>query len=143
MNLLTIWCTSPPEFQPKDRVVSLVFHHPPEIEPGTKGTIVSTQIGSLYAVQLPNGDLHRWFAGSELQPVNAQFSYCGLIRPGSYARILSTEGHPPHIMAGMIVKIVKVIGQVSFYDLIIDDKGYHRWLAGFEIASLNTVSHME
>ena len=140
MNLLAIWCTSPPEFRSNDRVVSLVYHHPPEIEPGTKGTIISPRVGNLYAVQLPNGDLHRWFAGSELQPITPQFNYCGLICEGSYARITSTEGHPPHIKAGMIVKIIKAIIQVSFYDLMIDEKGYHRWLAGFEIVPLGVVS---
>jgi hypothetical protein len=140
VNLLAIWCPSPPEFHSNDRVASLVSHHPPEIEPGTNGTIVSARIGSLYAVQLPNGDLHRWFAGSELQPVAPQCNYCGLMCEGSLARITSTEGHPPHIKAGMVVKIVKAIGQVSFYDLMIDGKGYHRWLAGFEIVPLDLVS---
>ena len=140
MNLLPIWCISPPQFQSKDRVVSLVSHHPPEVEPGTKGTIVSPWIGSLYAVQLPNGDLHRWFAGSELQALNPQYNYCGLLCEGSFAKILSNEGHPPHIKVGTIVKVVKAMAQVSFYDLIIDGKGYHRWLAEFEIVSLAVVS---
>jgi hypothetical protein len=120
-----------------------VYHHPPEIEPGTKGTIVSPRTGSLYAVQLPNGELHQWFAGFELEPVNFQNIYCGLLLPGSFARILTAQGHPPHIKPGTIVRIVKVIGQVPFYDLMIDRKGYHRWLAEFEIASLNVVSHKE
>lgn len=140
MNFLAICCPSPPEFRSNDRVVSLVHHHPPEIVPGTKGTIVSARVGNLYAVQLPNGDLHRWFAGSELQPITPKFNYCGLIYEGSSARIITAEGHPPHIKPGMIVKIVKAIAQVSYYDLIIDEKGYHRWLAGFEIVPIDVVS---
>lgn len=140
---MAIWCVSPPEFQSNDRVVSLVYHHPPEIEPGTKGTIVLPRIGSLYAVQLPNGELHRWFAGFELEPVNFQHNYCGLLWPGSFARILTTQGHPPDIKPGTTVRIVKAIGQVPFYDLMIDEKGYHRWLAEFEIVSLNVVLQKE
>lgn len=135
MNLLTLWCPSPPQFQAEDRIVSLVSHHPPEIEPGTKGTIVSPHIGSLYAIQLPNGELHRWFDSSELQAINAQYNYCRLLCEGTFARITSTKGHPPEIKAGTIVKIVKTIAQVPYYDLMIDGKGYHRWLAEFEIVS--------
>jgi hypothetical protein len=118
----------------------LVYHHPPEIEPGTKGTVISTRVGSLYAVQLPNGELHRWFAGFELQPVKSHFTYCGLLSPGSFARILTTEGHPPLIKAGSVVKIVKTIIQVPYYDFIKDDKSYHRWMAEFEIVSDSVVS---
>jgi hypothetical protein len=140
VSLLAIWYASPPEFQSKDRVVSLVSHHPPEVEPGTEGTIVSPRIGSLYAVQLPNGELHRWFAGFELQPLNPQSNYCGLLYEGTFVKIIPTEGHPSHIKAGMIVRIVKAMNQVPYYDLIIDNKGYHRWLAEFEIASLAVIS---
>lgn len=134
---MAIFCVNPPEFKRNDRVVSLVYHLP-EIKPGTKGIIVSPRVGSLYAVQLPNGDLHRWFAGSELQPVHSNQNYFGLLYPGSYAKILSTKGHPSHIKSGMIVRIVKAIAQVPFYDLIIDGK-YHRWLAEFEIVPLAVV----
>ncbi|WP_027626528.1 hypothetical protein [Clostridium lundense] len=140
---MAVWCPSPPEFQRNDRVVSLVYHHPPEVEPGTKGTIVSPQIGSLYAVQLPNGELHRWFAGFELEPVNSYPNYFGLLYPGSFAKILTSQGHPPTIKPGMIVRIIKVISQVPFYDLMIDGKGYHRWLADFELVSLNVVCPKE
>ncbi|HYE67076.1 MAG TPA: hypothetical protein VEA58_00610 [Anaerovoracaceae bacterium] len=133
------WCSGP-QFQHNDRVVSLVYHHPPEIVPGTKGTIVMPRIGSLYAVQLPDGELHQWFSGSELEPVDSQFNQYGLLEPGSMAKIITQEGHPPHITPGMQVRIVRVLDHVPFYDLMIDGHGYHRWLADFEMASMDTVS---
>lgn len=123
--MMALWCNSLPQFQPNDRVVSLVYH-PPEIEPGTKGVIVSPQQGSLYAVQLPNGELHRWFAGFELEPIKTVINYRKLNMPGSPARIISTEGHPPHIKIGTVVRVVQSLGMVTFYDLMLDGKGYHR-----------------
>lgn len=129
---MSMWCVSPPEFQPNERVVSLVFH-PPEIASGTAGTIVSPHIGRLYAVQLPSGELHTWFAEGELMSLQSGLP----LVPGSYARIVSTEGHGTHVSVGMTVKIVKIIGQVAYYDLMIDGHGYHRWLAEFEIVPVS------
>lgn len=97
-------------------------------------TIVSPRTGSLYAVQLPNGELHRWFAGFELEPVQMTGQFQPM-RPGSSARIISTEGHPAHIQKDMTVRIVKVLDMVPFYDLMLDGK-YHRWIADFEAAPL-------
>lgn len=136
---MAIWFTSPPEFKTNDRVASLVSHHPPEVLPGTKGTVVAPHIGNLYAVQLPDGKLHRCFAGFELEPINPYLNYCGLLYEGSYARITNTKGHPPEIKAGTKVKIVNALSHASFYDLMLDEKGYHRWLADFELASLSVV----
>ncbi len=114
------------EFQKGDRVVSLVCHLP-EIMPGTEAEIYSGRIGDLYAVQLPNGELHRWFAAFELQPCRGS----GLC-PGSFARVLTADGHGPHIMPGMVVKIVKAFCDIDFYDAIVHGE-YHRWFVGFEI----------
>ena len=133
---MPLWCSSPPEFRRGDRVVAYVSH-PPEIEPGARGTIYSPYSGDLYAVQLPSGELHRWFAGSELEPLNKEFG-SRFLEPGTLARITSTEGHPPDIKVGMVVRVIQSLGMVPFYDLIINGK-YHRWLAGFEIASENVV----
>jgi hypothetical protein len=132
---MALRCGSPPEFKPNDRVVSFVSH-PPEIQPGTKATIVSPHHGSLYAVQLPSGELHQWFAGSELQPVNMVPGYSRLLRPGSSAKVMQTNGHPSHITAGMVVRIIQTLELVPFYDLMLDGHGYHRWLAEFEIAPI-------
>lgn len=57
-----------PQFKPGDRVVSLVSH-PPEISSETEAIVIRPYIGTLYAVLLPNGELYRWFADFELQPV--------------------------------------------------------------------------
>lgn len=132
---MALFCINPPEFCPNDRVVSLACHHP-EIEPGTHETIVAPHIGSLYAVQLPDGELHTWFARFELEPVDARQRDCDFICPGSLARVVSTEGHPHHIECGMVVKIVKAIEKIVYYDVIVDCHGYHRWMAESEIASL-------
>lgn len=129
-------CLTSPQFHANDRVVSLVYHHPPEIEPGTKGTIVKPRMGSLYAVQLPDGELHRWFSRFELESLN-QKNYWDLLCPGDLAKVISNEGHPHHIIPGTVVSIVKVIDKVPYYDLIIDGKGYHRWLADFEMIPLS------
>ncbi|KGK88372.1 hypothetical protein DP73_12825 [Desulfosporosinus sp. HMP52] len=121
-----------PGFKPGDKVVALVFH-PPEIRSGTKATIISPRVESLYAVQLPDGELHRWFTGSELEPVSPCLNHYGILQAGELARVLNEKGHPPKIQQGMIVKIVKVFPQTLVYDLKLENGKYHRWLADFEI----------
>lgn len=123
------------EFHPGQTVISIV-HHPPEIEPGAPAVIVSPWRGSLCAVQLPNGEIHRWFASFELAPVNG-CSGSGSLAAGNYAVIVSNMGHgtPPHIPIGTVVRIVKCIPQVTFYDLRLHGTDYHRWLAEFELAA--------
>lgn len=104
---------------------------PPGIQPGMKVAVVSKQSGPLYAVRLPDGELYRWFAGAELQPVGPMRS--ASYQPGDYAKVIYTEGHAPKIKKGMTVRIVKAIAQASFYDVKLPDGGYHRWLADFEV----------
>lgn len=123
-----------PEFHPGDRVVSIVFH-PPEIQSGTGATIISPRLGDLYAVQLPDGELHRWFAGAELQTVNPSSISCVPYKLGDLVRVLNDQGHPPKIKKGMTVKVVKAISQIPFYDLRLENGKYHRWLAEFEIVN--------
>ncbi|HEX3032962.1 MAG TPA: hypothetical protein VHS59_12135 [Bacillota bacterium] len=118
-----------PLFRPGTKVISLV-EHPPEVHPGTEAIIVKPWFRGLCAVQLPDGEIHRWFANFELQPVN---SSAGYLAPGSLARVLNTVGHPPHIRPGMEVRIVRCFPQAVFYDLMINGK-YHRWLAEWELA---------
>ncbi|SHH11501.1 hypothetical protein [Desulfosporosinus lacus] len=127
-----------PGFKPGDKVVSLAIH-PPEIQSGTKATIVSPKVEGLYAVQLPNGELHRWFAWSELEAVNSNPNCNGIHQKGVFVRILNDQGHPHMIHKGMIVKVVKVIPQTLFYDLRMENGMYHRWLADFELIPANLV----
>lgn len=122
-----------PQFQSGQRVMSLVSH-PPEVKPGTTGTIVSPWFGTLCAVQLPSGELHRWFASFELAPVNPAAGISGTA-PGNYATVVSNVGHPPHIVIGTVVKIVRCMPQTIFYDLMLHGAEYHRWLADFELAN--------
>lgn len=129
---MAVWCIGYPQFKSGDRIVSLVFH-PPEIKSGTEATIISPQVGMLYAVQLPDGELHRWFAWFELQAVNPRPYNYKYLQIGDYARVLTEQGHPSKIKKGMIVKVVKVIAQTPFYDLRLENGKYHRWLAEFEI----------
>lgn len=117
-----------PQVNSGDKVVSLAFH-PPEIVSGTKATIVSPQVGVLYAVKLPDGELHRWLADFELQSINQKHNK--YLKIGDLAKVLTNEGHH-HIKKGMIVKIIKAI-PTAFYDLRLEDGSYHRWLAEFEI----------
>lgn len=117
-----------PQFRPGDRVVSLVYH-PPEIISGTKATIISPQFGKLYAVELPDGQLHGWVAEFELRPLNTRMKQ---LESGDSAVVLNDVGHH-HIERGMIVKIVKGIN-TYFYDIRLEDGSYHRWLAEFELA---------
>lgn len=133
---MALRCDSSPEFKENDRVVSYVWHLP-EVQPGTMASVVSPYHGSLYAAQLPNGELHRWFAGFELQPINTSLEYYNLMQPGSLAKVIETNGHPPNIKVGTIVRIIQSLESVPFYDLILDGKGYHRWLAEFEIAPMS------
>ena len=124
------------QFHHGQDVISIVDHQP-EIKPGTQGRIVSPWFGSLCAVELPNGEIHRWFASFELSPVTPLPNIPGALAPGSYAKVVSNIGHgnPPHIAVGTVVRIVKCIPQAIFYDLMINGTQYHRWLAEFEIAA--------
>lgn len=121
-----------PEFPAGTSVISIVSH-PPEIHPGTSVRIVNPWIGNLCAVQLPDGMIHRWFACFELRPENACSS--NPLIPGSYATVINSTGHgkPPHVEVGTIVRIVKCIPTI-FYDVILSNGEYHRWLAEFELA---------
>jgi hypothetical protein len=121
-------CINPPKFRPGQNVISLV-EHPPEIKPGTTVRLVSPWFGNLCAVQLPNGEIHRWFAWFELQP--------NFNNPGDYVTVVSNFGHgtSPHIPIGTGVKIVRCM-PVTFYDVMLNGTEYHRWLADFEIAAV-------
>ena len=113
-----------------EQVVSIA-NHPPEVYSGTRARIVSQIYGTLYAVKLPDGELHRWFAQPELQSESGN----NLLQVGSYARIIDNEGHPPKIYKGMLAQIIKVVPNIYFYDLILESGKYHRWLADFELAN--------
>jgi len=121
--------SSYPYFQSGEKVVSLAIH-PPEVGCGTPATIIKNYYGALYAVKLADGELHRWFAPSELEPVNRAQKHFNL---RDFARIIENNGHPPKIKKGMIVQIAKVIPKVYFYDLWLEDGKYHRWLTDFEL----------
>lgn len=115
-------------FLPGTNVISIV-NHPPEIHPGTSTKVIKPWFGNLCAVQLPDGMIHRWFAWFELRPEN---SY---LVPGSFATVLNSTGHgkPPHIKVGTRVRIVRCI-PTTFYDSMLNNGEYHRWLAEFELA---------
>jgi len=125
-------CLVNPQFLPGAAAISIV-NHPPEIHPGTPVKIVKPWIGNLCAVQLPDGMIHRWFAWFELAPENAYSNF--LLAPGSAATVINSMGHgqPPHVDAGTRVKIVKCIPTI-FYDTMLSNGEYHRWLAEFELA---------
>lgn len=114
-----------------EKMVSCLTAHPPGIKPGTRASVVSSQNGVLYAAQLPDGEIYRWFAGSELQSSAPRQG--NSFQPGDYARVLSGEGHPAKIKKGMAVRIVKAINQTPYYDVKLQDGTYHRWLADFEV----------
>lgn len=122
-------CFLYPEFAPGENAISIVSHEP-EIHPGTPVKIVRPWIGSLCAVQLPDGMIHRWFAWFELRPVDNM-----PLIPGSYAIVENSTGHgnPPHVKVGTKVRIVKCIPTI-FYDTTLSSGEYHRWLAEFELA---------
>lgn len=122
-----------PQFIPGENAISIV-NHPPEIHAGTPVNIVKPWHGNLCVVQLPNGEIHRWFAWFELIP---QSHYTGNpLTPGSYSTVIESTGHgkPPHVPVGTTVRIVKCIPNTIFYDLILSNGEYHRWLAEFELA---------
>lgn len=118
-----------PQFFPGEKAISIVSH-PPEIQPGTSLKIVKPWFGNLCAVLLPDGNIHRWFAWFELSPVNSYLA------PGAFATVLNTTGHgnPPPVEVGTKVQIVKCI-PTFFYDSILNNGEYHRWLAQFELAN--------
>lgn len=128
---MAVCCINYPEFKAGDKVVSLVMH-PPEINTGTNAVIIAPWTGLLYAVQMPDGQLHRWFAWFELKALNTKPEYCPFPKEADYAMIVNDQGHPHMIKKGMKVKIVKVV-QTPFYDLMLENEKYHRWLAEFEI----------
>lgn len=121
------------KFAPDEKVISLVSH-PPEIQPGDLVTIVKPWTGYLCAVQLPDGMIHRWFASFELESVESypKRPY----EPGGNVKVLNTEGHgnPPPVEVGTTIKVVRCI-PTTFYDVILSNGEYHRWLADFELAN--------
>ena len=123
-----------PKFPVGTNVISIV-NHPPEIHPGTTLSIVTPWVGDLCVVQLPDGMIHRWFAWFELRPENIH-SENPLI-PGNYARVINStvHGNPPHVEVGTMVRIIRCIPTI-FYDVILSNGEYHRWLAEFELANL-------
>jgi hypothetical protein len=121
--------SSSPQFLAGANVISIV-HHPPEVMPGTPAKIVKPRIGTLCAVQLPDGEIHSWFASFEMSPLNPQ----GTLTPGSQAKIIDTTGHPSHIQEGTVVRIVRCFPRAIFYDVMLEGEKYHRWLAEFELA---------
>ncbi|MGE5474321.1 MAG: hypothetical protein ACM3UU_08890 [Ignavibacteriales bacterium] len=122
-----------PQFSPGTNAISIVSH-PPEIHPGTPVKIVKPWRGNLCAVQLPDGMIHRWFAWFELQPENPYSSVP--LAPGSVAIVINSTGHgnPPHVKVGTPVKIVRCFPNTIFYDVMLSNGEYHRWLADFELA---------
>ncbi len=118
-----------PQFLPGANAISIVSH-PPDIHPGTPVKIVKPWFGNLCAVQLPDGMIHRWFAWFELRLENCYLT------SGRYATVINSIGHgnPPHVDVGTRVKIVKCI-PTFFYDLMLNNGEYHRWLAEFELAN--------
>jgi hypothetical protein len=121
------------QFHPGENVISLVSH-PPEIHPGTPVKIVKPWYGNLCVIQLPDGEIHRWFAWFELRPQNL---YSGIpLAPGSYATVIESTGHgnPPHVPVGTSVRIVRCFPNTIFCDVILANGEYHRWLAEFELA---------
>lgn len=125
-------CYPFPQFSTGENAISLVYHEP-EIHPGTTVKIVKPWIGNLCAVKLPDGMIHRWFAWFELRPADANYNMP--LAPGSFAIVTNSTGHgnPPHVQVGTKVQIVKCI-YTTFYDLMLDNEEYHRWLAEFELA---------
>ena len=126
-------CFVPPQFFPGTNAISLVSHAP-DIQPGDLVNIVNSWNGNLCTVKLPNGMIHRWFASFELSS-NDIYSNCPLA-PGKFVTVISSEGHgnPPHVEVGTTVKIVRCI-PTTFFDVILNNGEYHRWLAGFELAN--------
>lgn len=122
-----------PQSFPGSDAISIV-NHPPEIHPGTPVKIVKPWFGNLCAVQLSNGMIHRWFAWFELKPENPYTNVP--LALGSYARVINSTGHgnPPHVKVGTKVRIVKCIHTI-FYDSMLINGEYHRWLAEFELAN--------
>jgi hypothetical protein len=132
-KILMTCCMPSPQFFPGTDAISLV-DHAPEIYPGTPVEIVKPWFGNLCAVQLPDGMIHRWFAWFELMPEN---SYVNVpLSPGSFATVINSTGHgnPPHVKVGTRVRIVKCI-PTFFYDSLLSNGEYHRWLAEFELAN--------
>lgn len=117
-----------PQFRKGDKAVSLVYH-PPEIKSGTEVTIISPHFGTIYAVELPDGKLHRWIADFELRSLNTKHHR---LKAGDSAIVLNDTGHHG-INKGMVVKIVKPIIDY-FYDVRLPDESYHRWSAELELA---------
>ena len=121
-----------PHFMPQEYALSLVSHHH-TVAPGSRIKIVKPWYGGLCAVQMPDGEFHRWFAWFELEPDNPQIN--SFLSPGSYAIVISTSGHgdPPHVPIGTRVQILRCFPNAIYYDTILENGEYHRWLADFEL----------
>jgi len=85
----------------------------------------------MFFVRKPYYVPQRWrkVVASSMCSAENRFSEAMALRwPGGH-------GNPPHIAIGTVVRIVKCIPQIIFYDLMINGTEYHRWLAEFELAA--------
>jgi len=119
-----------PQFNPGDNILILTDHLP-MVEAGSEATIVSQQFGELYSVLLPDGHPYLWLAGFELQAIGSNPNKH--LQVGDSAQVLTEEGHTPEVHKGDIVKIIKISQPTFFYDVILKDGLYHRWLGEFEM----------
>lgn len=111
---------------PGERVI--VLGNDEGVKPGEVGVIVSRWIDSLYAVRTKDGMFH-WVASPDIDSINPSRHN---IAVGDVVKVKSNEHHHPFIQIGDLIQVVKIIDNVDYYKVFVNDQ-FH-WLSNFELA---------
>lgn len=115
------------QFWPGNKVMTLVQHE--EFPPGTKGSIASRWLGTIYAVRLADGRFH-WMDSSELSSINPNRHS---IMVGDIAEVTSDRHKHTFVKPGDLVQVVKVMEDADYYGVMLNNELH--WLNGFELAN--------
>lgn len=129
-------CMNSQPFNRGDKVVSLVDNSP-IIKIGTVGTVVNRWAGPLYAAILPNGQIYKWLAVQDLDPVDPSQPN---LRLGDLATVNTKRENSfsnPFVINGVVVRIIKIIDQIDYYGIsVIGGNINNAWLTGLDITNI-------
>ena len=113
-------------FFPGEEVITLTDRW--GIKSGTVGLVDKRWVGNIYAVATKDGGLD-WFFEHELQMIDPDKHR---INEGDVVMVIPQEKRSSGIKGGDLVRVVKAIDQISYYNVLIDDDLH--WYTWMELA---------
>lgn len=99
-----------------------------DAEKGSIGKIVERWIGNVYAVEDRDGNID-WFFAQDLEVINPARHR---IREGDIVRVITDEQRASGIGKEDLVRVIKIVEQISYYRVLIDEEQY--WFGWLELA---------